>query len=99
MIGKQCAAGPEHPGLPFAWRSTTPGSIHEGGESGYSLNHAFGAAFGGHPSFEESNRVRGHCGIYGEGVKCDAHKPWRNMPTYWFSRPSRISNLAWTAGF
>jgi xylulose-5-phosphate/fructose-6-phosphate phosphoketolase len=24
---------------------TTPGSIHEGGESGYSLSHAFGAAF------------------------------------------------------
>ncbi len=24
---------------------TTPGSIHEGGELGYSLNHAFGAAF------------------------------------------------------
>jgi phosphoketolase len=25
--------------------STTPGSIHEGGELGYSLSHAFGAAF------------------------------------------------------
>lgn len=25
---------------------TTPGSIHEGGELGYSLSHAFGAAFG-----------------------------------------------------
>jgi xylulose-5-phosphate/fructose-6-phosphate phosphoketolase len=24
---------------------TTPGSIHEGGELGYSLSHAFGAAF------------------------------------------------------
>jgi hypothetical protein len=27
------------------WRPTTPGSIHEGGELGYSLSHAFGAAF------------------------------------------------------
>ncbi len=26
-------------------RGTTPGSIHEGGELGYSLVHAFGAAF------------------------------------------------------
>ena len=26
-------------------RPTTPGSIHEGGELGYSLSHAFGAAF------------------------------------------------------
>ena len=26
-------------------RRTTPGSIHEGGELGYSLSHAFGAAF------------------------------------------------------
>ncbi len=27
------------------WHPTTPGSIHEGGELGYSLSHAFGAAF------------------------------------------------------
>jgi len=29
---------------------TTPGSIHEGGELGYSLSHAFGAAFDNRPA-------------------------------------------------
>ncbi|MBV8197452.1 MAG: phosphoketolase family protein [Candidatus Eremiobacteraeota bacterium] len=32
-------------GVPSHASSTTPGSIHEGGELGYSLAHAFGAAF------------------------------------------------------
>ena len=32
-------------GIPSHVAPTTPGSIHEGGELGYSLSHAFGAAF------------------------------------------------------
>ncbi|MGV4877216.1 phosphoketolase family protein [Acetobacter indonesiensis] len=32
-------------GIPSHAAATTPGSIHEGGELGYSLSHAFGAAF------------------------------------------------------
>jgi xylulose-5-phosphate/fructose-6-phosphate phosphoketolase len=32
-------------GIPSHAASTTPGSIHEGGELGYSLSHAYGAAF------------------------------------------------------
>lgn len=32
-------------GIPSHASVTTPGSIHEGGELGYSLSHAFGAAF------------------------------------------------------
>ncbi|HEX3542181.1 MAG TPA: hypothetical protein VHT75_17240, partial [Acidimicrobiales bacterium] len=32
-------------GIPSHAASTTPGSIHEGGELGYSLAHAYGAAF------------------------------------------------------
>src|ERR1700729_4354753 len=32
-------------GIPSHVSPTTPGSIHEGGELGYSLSHAFGAAF------------------------------------------------------
>ncbi|MGJ8514403.1 Xylulose-5-phosphate phosphoketolase [Carnimonas sp. R-84981] len=32
-------------GIPSHTAATTPGSIHEGGELGYSLSHAFGAAF------------------------------------------------------
>jgi xylulose-5-phosphate/fructose-6-phosphate phosphoketolase len=32
-------------GVPSHVSATTPGSIHEGGELGYSLTHAFGAAF------------------------------------------------------
>ena len=32
-------------GIPSHCRPETPGSIHEGGELGYSLAHAFGAAF------------------------------------------------------
>jgi xylulose-5-phosphate/fructose-6-phosphate phosphoketolase len=32
-------------GIPSHCGPTTPGSIHEGGELGYSLSHAFGAAF------------------------------------------------------
>ena len=32
-------------GIPSHTASTTPGSIHEGGELGYSLTHAFGAVF------------------------------------------------------
>ena len=32
-------------GVPSHVGPTTPGSIHEGGELGYSLSHAFGAAF------------------------------------------------------
>src|SRR3712207_7671362 len=32
-------------GIPSHVAPETPGSIHEGGELGYSLSHAFGAAF------------------------------------------------------
>ncbi|WP_323989387.1 phosphoketolase family protein [Nguyenibacter sp. L1] len=32
-------------GIPSHAAATTPGSIHEGGELGYSLSHAYGAAF------------------------------------------------------
>ena len=32
-------------GIPSHVAPETPGSIHEGGELGYSLAHAFGAAF------------------------------------------------------
>ncbi len=32
-------------GIPSHAAATTPGSIHEGGELGYALSHAFGAAF------------------------------------------------------
>ncbi|GAJ29204.1 phosphoketolase family protein [Acidomonas methanolica] len=32
-------------GIPSHAAATTPGSIHEGGELGYSLSHSFGAAF------------------------------------------------------
>jgi len=32
-------------GIPSHASATTPGSIHEGGELGYALSHAFGAAF------------------------------------------------------
>jgi len=32
-------------GIPSHCGATTPGSIHEGGELGYSMSHAFGAAF------------------------------------------------------
>ncbi|MBS0431113.1 MAG: phosphoketolase family protein, partial [Proteobacteria bacterium] len=32
-------------GIPSHTAATTPGSIHEGGELGYSLSHAFGAVF------------------------------------------------------
>ena len=32
-------------GIGSHWTPETPGSIHEGGELGYSLSHAFGAAF------------------------------------------------------
>ena len=38
---------------------TTPGSIHEGGELGYSLSHAFGAAFD-----------KGEKELTGIGVRC-----------------------------
>jgi len=31
--------------FPAIVAAETPGSIHEGGELGYSLSHAFGAAF------------------------------------------------------
>ena len=32
-------------GIPSHVAPETPGSIHEGGELGYSLSHAYGAAF------------------------------------------------------
>ena len=32
-------------GIPSHAAPETPGSIHEGGELGYSLSHAYGAAF------------------------------------------------------
>ena len=37
--------GPGHGGVPSHVAPETPGSIHEGGELGYALSHAFGAAF------------------------------------------------------
>ena len=42
-------------GIPSHVAPETPGSIHEGGELGYSLSHAFGAAFD-NPT---SGRLRG----------------------------------------
>ena len=39
------ASSPFPVGFPATWRLRHPGSIHEGGELGYSLLHAYGAAF------------------------------------------------------
>ena len=39
------ASSPSRAASPATSRPETPGSIHEGGELGYSLSHAFGAAF------------------------------------------------------
>ena len=43
-------------GIPSHVSPETPGSIHEGGELGYSLSHAFGAAF------DNPGSDRGVCG-------------------------------------
>ena len=41
-----CSASSRFPAAsPATWPPETPGSIHEGGELGYALSHAFGAAF------------------------------------------------------
>src|ERR1700738_2459478 len=47
-------------GIPSHVASETPGSIHEGGELGYALVHAYGAAF--------DNRGRLVAGVRGEGA-------------------------------
>ena len=46
MASRDCSASSPFPGgIPSHVAPETPGSIHEGGELGYALSHAYGAAF------------------------------------------------------
>ena len=76
-------------GIPSHVAPETPGSIHEGGELGYALSHAYGAAFDNPDLIVACCRRRRRSGDWTAGNKLAFQQvPEPGRPTGWFCRYS-----------
>lgn len=87
-------------GIPSHVAPETPGSIHEGGELGYSLSHAFGAAFD-NPELivacvggEAETGPLGHRGIPTDPVTDGTVLPVRHLNGYKIANPTILARIS-----